>query len=458
MFEFREGQPERRLSSADERDDLVRRVLANAQFLKSTRLCEFLIYIWEKTRDGRLEEIHEHQIGCRVYGRRPDYNASEDNIVRVEARRLRKALEAYFEEDGKGEPVTIRIPKGSYVPVFEPRKFHAPLPPPTDQHTSAAAVEDQVVAQASKPSNFPALRPERRSRPPLVLLASVFAVLLLGGWWLWGEKLRPRRESASSLYPSPNIAGLWPHLFDANNQTHVVVADSCLSLLQHLTRHRVSLRQYVSRSYLSNLNGQDQRLIAKLQYTSLADTNIVARILRLDSRYAGRTSVRYARNIETRDFNQDHHILLGSRWANPWGELFAEGKNFEFEYDWERRQPYYRNKSARPGEQERYFERGPAGNSDEQYGVITFLPNLRRNGNVLIIEGTSMEGTEAAWELLSNTALSAKLLSRLGWGNNRAGRPTLKFCSRRVQSAARQRSRPMSRTASCLTRRRIDQA
>lgn len=419
MLEFREGQPERRLPSADERDELVRRVLASAHFIKSTRLREFLIYICEKTRDDRLEEIHEYHIGCRVYGRRPDYSANEDNIVRVEARRLRKALEAYFEEDGKDEPVTIRIPKGSYVPVFEPREFHAPLLPSPGQRPSTAAVEDQ----AAKASNVPALQPERRGRLPLLLLASAFAFLLLSGWWLWGENLRPRREPASNLHPSPTSVGLWPYLFDADHQTHVVVADSCLSLLQHLTRSRVSLQRYLSRSYLSNIRDQDQQLIAKLQYTSLADTNIVAGILRLDSRYAERTSVRYARNLETRDFNQDHHILLGSRWANPWGELFAEGKNFEFEYDWERQQPYYRNKSPRPGEQERYFEHGPAGNSDEQYGVITFLPNLRRSGNILIIEGSSMEGTEAAWELLSNTALSAKLLSRLGWAEQHVRPP-----------------------------------
>lgn len=181
---------------------------------------------------------------------------------------------------------------------------------------------------------------------------------------------------ASAAQPAPGDSGLWPHLFASDKQTSVVVADSCLSMLQHLTRRRVSLSDYISRGYPSDLRDADQQLIAKLQFTSLADVNIITKILRMDSRYAGRTSINYARNLETRDFNRDHHILLGSRWANPWGELSAESKNFQFEYDWERRRPHYRSKSPRPEEPELYFERGPAGASDEQYGVIT-LSRLR---------------------------------------------------------------------------------
>lgn len=36
------------------------------------------------------------------------------------------------------------------------------------------------------------------------------------------------------------------------------------------------------------------------------------------------------------------------------------------------------------------------------YGVVAFLPNSNRRGNVLILEGTSMLGTESAWDFVAD--------------------------------------------------------
>ncbi len=47
------------------------------------------------------------------------YDPRIDPVVRVEARRLRAKLEEYYATCGAEAPVIIRIPKGSYMPVFE---------------------------------------------------------------------------------------------------------------------------------------------------------------------------------------------------------------------------------------------------------------------------------------------------------------------------------------------------
>jgi TolB-like protein/Flp pilus assembly protein TadD len=47
-------------------------------------------------------------------------------VVRVEARRLRAKLEKYYATDGARATVVIRIPKGSYIPVFENRTASEP--------------------------------------------------------------------------------------------------------------------------------------------------------------------------------------------------------------------------------------------------------------------------------------------------------------------------------------------
>lgn len=56
-----------------------------------------------------------------VFGRKPDYDPREDSIVRTEAGKLRTRLDEYYSGTGKGDPLVIGLPKGSYVPIFTSR-------------------------------------------------------------------------------------------------------------------------------------------------------------------------------------------------------------------------------------------------------------------------------------------------------------------------------------------------
>lgn len=115
-----EGAKRKSVLDNDERWKLALRVAASPGFSKSTRLRDFLLYVCEKTLTDRQDEVHEQQIGLEVFGRRDGYNPSEDNIVRVEARELRKRLDRYFSSPaGRTEELRIKIPKGGYAPCFE---------------------------------------------------------------------------------------------------------------------------------------------------------------------------------------------------------------------------------------------------------------------------------------------------------------------------------------------------
>ena len=71
-----------------------------------------------------------------VFDRTSEYDPNIDAIVRVEARRLRAKLKAYYEEgQGTGDPVLIGLRPGSYVPVFrwldaQPTKDREETAPP----------------------------------------------------------------------------------------------------------------------------------------------------------------------------------------------------------------------------------------------------------------------------------------------------------------------------------------
>ena len=107
--------------SPSDRERLIWRVASSATFEKSPRLRAFLLHVCKCALEKKPEEATEQQIGIYVYGRSPGYNPNDDNIVRSQARVLRMKLEHHFANEGKGEEVVIRIPKGQYLPTFEAR-------------------------------------------------------------------------------------------------------------------------------------------------------------------------------------------------------------------------------------------------------------------------------------------------------------------------------------------------
>ena len=99
----------------------VERVLANRLFLRSHRLCRFLRFAVEQTLAGKSARLKEQIIGVEVFDRKADYDPRIDPIVRVEARRLRAKLRAYYNSPGRGDSITIMLPKGAYLPFFKMR-------------------------------------------------------------------------------------------------------------------------------------------------------------------------------------------------------------------------------------------------------------------------------------------------------------------------------------------------
>lgn len=106
----------------------LRRILASDPFLRSERLTHFLRYVVEKTLQSQSGDLKEYHIGVEVCGRKDSYDTRTDPVVRVEARRLRSALDLYYAHEGKEDAVRISLPKGGYVPCFYSRQAAATPP------------------------------------------------------------------------------------------------------------------------------------------------------------------------------------------------------------------------------------------------------------------------------------------------------------------------------------------
>jgi hypothetical protein len=110
----------------------LERVLSTVVFQRSPQLRAFLRFVTEAALDGQQERIKAYTIAVDALGRSPNFNPDANAIVRVDAGRLRYALNRYYEGEGANDPVVISFSRGSYVPKFLPRSLekavsHLPL-------------------------------------------------------------------------------------------------------------------------------------------------------------------------------------------------------------------------------------------------------------------------------------------------------------------------------------------
>lgn len=97
-------------------------ILSSPDFIVPARLRAFLTFVVEECLAGRGDRIKAFSIATHVFGRDDDFDVLNDPVVRIEAGRLRRALERYYLLSGRHDPIIIDIPKGSYAPRIERRE------------------------------------------------------------------------------------------------------------------------------------------------------------------------------------------------------------------------------------------------------------------------------------------------------------------------------------------------
>jgi len=109
--------------SAAEIGAQLEKIVKSQGFQKATRLKEFLRFIVNERLDGRHDNLKAYTIGLEVFDRPENFDPITDTIVRVNAGKLRRALERYYLGPGRQDKIHISIPKGRYVPVFQIQEF-----------------------------------------------------------------------------------------------------------------------------------------------------------------------------------------------------------------------------------------------------------------------------------------------------------------------------------------------
>ncbi|WP_282152794.1 tetratricopeptide repeat protein [Ruegeria atlantica] len=102
-----------------DKSNALEAVCKSELFSHLDRLCVFLKYIVTEELEGRGELIMGKTIAQDVYDRDPTEEGDANNVVRVDARRLRQNLEHYYDTAGTADPVRIFVDTGGYRPRFE---------------------------------------------------------------------------------------------------------------------------------------------------------------------------------------------------------------------------------------------------------------------------------------------------------------------------------------------------
>jgi hypothetical protein len=428
----------------DPRWNLVQRIVATPEFVRSPRLVSFLLFVAERSLNGEKEEINEQSIGVGVFGRRRGYDSNDDNIVRAHASRLRHKLDAYFLNEGTGESLRVSIPKGTYIPFFHeaPATAQSVLAAictqstelPTDLSVGQYSSSPLEPLPPSEPRTDAELNPfkgqashaDRFNPPPhyWLLLLGACIVCIAATYFLTVTR---HRKATVGGAPEANHA-LWEELLDGQQKTLIVNGDSSLVIYENARGKTLSVAEYISGNYRDEVAPQDQadshmlRTIARRRLTSIVDLDIANRITSRSELAPNHVAFRYARDLHVDDLKGANIVLIGSQEANPWVQLYSDALNFTMVPDQQTKTFTIHNRTPKAGEAVEY--RSIAGDPERRaYATVAFLKNLDGTGHALIIQGTGMAGTEAA----ADYVLGEPTLSSLVHAGSSANTPLPDF-------------------------------
>ncbi len=179
--------------SNDEVLEELNRILGSRIFRGSKRCQEFLQFVVQSALDGESGRLKERTIAVEVFGRKAGAGFSDDSIVRVGAREVRKRLEQYYFTSGIRDPVRISIPPGSYVPAFE-----------------------RLFATGSDAEPVPGgIQPEQKRTLPWTFAFALGALLTLGAF---------AAASQFAHRDPPEFASFWGHTLESSEPALIAVA------------------------------------------------------------------------------------------------------------------------------------------------------------------------------------------------------------------------------------------
>ena len=375
-------------------------ILASPVFRGSKRCQDFLRYVATKSLEGAAGTLKERTLAMEVFGREASLDGSDDSIVRVGAREVRKRLAQYYVTDGARDRIRIDLPSGSYVPAFH-----------YQEDGSEAAVATVVLTPTVEPG------------------APVRGKIVRGrGWWMVGGlgllmlataaglALRSYERGASLFHQ------FWAPVLNGASPVVIVLPHPIVyhpsSRASQLDRERNGDPRLPVQRALDvppeMLTGSDFVPVLD-QYVGFGDALAAQRLTTLLAQSSRYPKYRLASKIEFNDLRDATPILIGA-FTNRWTAEITKGMRYQFAF-----------RDGKPGIVDRssgqvwsLASKTDNGRSTEDYLLICRLPHSATGGMLMIGAGINVYGTEEAGRILADPDLLNPILRRLpkDWAAN----------------------------------------
>ncbi|WP_446743668.1 hypothetical protein [Silvibacterium acidisoli] len=212
-----------------------------------------------------------------------------------------------------------------------------------------------------------------------------------------------------------------------------MTADNGLGVLQDVSGRYANLHDYMDGSYFAQFDKEDtpehrtMHRLSRERLTSVADSAAAAAMVLLPEASGHPVRLRNARTLQLSDLKQSNLILLGSSYGDPWVTLFEPGMNFQINYHalGDTYESEIINRNPRKGEEPVYINNSTSA-PYTTYAIVAMMPNLDRSGWVLLIEGLTMAGTEAAADFVLHGNVAPLMQDAMSHGSLRPFEVVLK--------------------------------
>ncbi len=395
---------------ADEFEAEIQSVLRSPQFERSEKLQKFLRFICDLTIRGESNKINEYLIGAEVFLRGPDYSPSEDSVVRRQAHTLRQKLQEFYSGEGSTHALRIELPIGRYVPSFR-RIQESPSPIPVPSIADSGLNKDAFTGTRLGGSRYFALS--------VGTLAAL--TLLIAGYFL-GVQFGAKAVARST---EPATLEFWGPWIQQGRRTAMCFSSPMTAVIKHfdqqLPPNTIPKRmrahpdqEQAFHEVFRTPPGGFFYLTPAVNQTKVGEAVAGVRIASLFTRLNIPLRTTQSRFVSWEDLGGDDLILLGNNESNQWLDPLLQKSPFQLKRSAGNRQRAILNTRPLTGEQAEYVidygseER----DGDQEYALISMLPGIAPNQQVLLISGLNAQATQAAAEYLCSETSLSDLLSR----------------------------------------------
>lgn len=334
----------------------IQRILQSKAFRTSEVHRNLLSYLAEKSLSGDADSLKEYTVGLDVFAKPASYDPRQESTVRMHVARLRQKLSDYYRTEGVDDPIVVDLPKGGFRVVFE-----------TKQSAAVVAEPQETTVEPAGPA-----RPARYWFEVVLVAALLVAAgtAIYFGMKLWQVQ---NSKPAGSAQVTPELRELWEPLIDSNRPLIVAVS--------------------TARPEASSV-GAASSLFRLGEFLGSLKTNI--QVLQSDQ-------------IEAPEVAMGNVVFLGRMVENRQMQAMSEGRPFVLDA------AGIHNTQPLAGEPALFADKLPGDPSDteESYALISRVPGLYGNGQVLYLSGNRVASITGGVQAFTDSQFAQNLVAKM---------------------------------------------